>query len=127
MSVPVGEMYTALATGTIDAAHWGGPYNFHVLKIHEVAKYYLMPPLLGQITNDIFINMDEWNALPPDLQEIVTICGRMMSLESAAYAHAMNSEFEPVLEEAGVTFSTAKSSLTCSGFLPISIALTNAS
>lgn len=65
VSVTIPEMYTALATGTIDAANVSGLSGFYTYKLHEVAKYAIGPPVLDSIRNDFFVNMDKWKALPP--------------------------------------------------------------
>ena len=76
ITVPASEIFTALQTGAIDAAEWVGPYNDIALGLHKAAKYYYYPgwheagPML-QCT----VNIDAWNTLPEDLQEIVaTVC-----------------------------------------------------
>ena len=76
ITVPASEIFTALQTGAIDAAEWVGPYNDIALGLHKAARYYYYPgwhepgPML-QCT----INMDAWNSLPADLQEIVrSVC-----------------------------------------------------
>ncbi|GAI82147.1 unnamed protein product [marine sediment metagenome] len=58
VSVPGGEMYTALATGVIDAATWGSPGGFYSYDIQEVTKYYIGPPLTVISAVGIIINLD---------------------------------------------------------------------
>ncbi|MDH4039948.1 MAG: TRAP transporter substrate-binding protein [Gammaproteobacteria bacterium] len=72
-----GEIYTSLQTGVIDAAEWVGPYNDLALGMHEVAKYYYYPGWHepGSML-EFIINKDSFNALPPDLQAIVTYAAR---------------------------------------------------
>ena len=72
-----GEIYTSLQTGVIDAAEWVGPYNDLALGMHEVAKYYYYPGWheRGSML-EFIINKDSFNALPPDLQAIVTYAAR---------------------------------------------------
>jgi TRAP-type mannitol/chloroaromatic compound transport system substrate-binding protein len=76
ITVPASEIFTALQTGAIDAAEWVGPYNDIALGLHKAARYYYYPgwhetgPML-QCT----INLEAWNSLPADLQEIVrSVC-----------------------------------------------------
>ncbi len=72
VTVPASEIFTSLQTGAIDAAEWVGPYNDLTLGLHKAARYYYYPgwhetsPML-QCT----VNLDAWNTLPPDIQEIV--------------------------------------------------------
>lgn len=76
VNVPAAEIFTALQTGALDAAEWVGPYNDIALGLHKAARYYYYPgwhepgPML-QFT----VNLDAWNSLPEDLQEIIgTVC-----------------------------------------------------
>ena len=72
ITVPASEIFTSLQTGAIDAAEWVGPYNDLSLGLHKAARYYYYPgwhetsPML-QCT----VNLDAWNTLPEDIQEIV--------------------------------------------------------
>ncbi len=72
ITVPASEIFTSLQTGAIDAAEWVCPYNDLSLGLHKAARYYYYPgwhepcPML-QCT----VNLDAWNTLPEDLQEIV--------------------------------------------------------
>ncbi|MBI2317626.1 MAG: TRAP transporter substrate-binding protein DctP [Betaproteobacteria bacterium] len=110
VSVPPGEMYTALASGTIDAAHWAGPDEFYSMKIHEVAKYYLKPAWISHISNSVYVNLDKWKRLPPDLQQIVELAAKAASVESASYGHYLNQVSEARMKAAGVTFTTLPAS-----------------
>ncbi|WP_075997390.1 TRAP transporter substrate-binding protein [Salaquimonas pukyongi] len=40
ISVPGGQIYENLVSGTIDATEWVGPYNDYFMKFYEAAKYY---------------------------------------------------------------------------------------
>jgi TRAP-type C4-dicarboxylate transport system substrate-binding protein len=41
----------------------------HAVKFHEVAKYFLWPPLMPVNTANVIVNQKAWDSLPPDLQE----------------------------------------------------------
>ena len=43
VTLPGGEIFTALQTGTIDATEWVGPYNDMALGLHQAARYYYYP------------------------------------------------------------------------------------
>ena len=85
ITVPASEIFTALQTGAIDAAEWVGPYNDIALGLHKAARYYYYPgwhepgPML-QLT----INIDAWNSLPEDLQEIVRSVCQAINLDMMA-------------------------------------------
>jgi TRAP-type mannitol/chloroaromatic compound transport system substrate-binding protein len=72
VSLPGAELYTSLSTGVIDATEWNGPFNDMAFGLHEVARYYYYPgwhepgPCLEAV-----INLEAWNELPEDLQELV--------------------------------------------------------
>ncbi len=75
--IPGGELYTSLQTGVIDALEWVGPYNDLAFGFHEVAKYYYYPGWHepGSML-ELIINRDSFEALPEDLQAIVTHAAR---------------------------------------------------
>ncbi len=59
--IPGGELYTALATGVAEGAHWGDAATMYEMKFQEVLKNYMLPePILGGWWS-IGINMDLWN------------------------------------------------------------------
>jgi len=74
--VPVDEIYTALATGVVDAASFGDIYSMYPLKFHEVAKYYSQPNVLYLDWNSSFMNLGIWEELTQDLQDILYYVAR---------------------------------------------------
>jgi TRAP-type mannitol/chloroaromatic compound transport system substrate-binding protein len=80
--IPGSELYTSLQTGVIDATEWVGPYNDLALGLHEVARYYYYPGWHepGSML-ELIVNRDAFEALPPDLQAIVTQAARAMNQE----------------------------------------------
>ncbi len=75
--IPGGELYTSLQTGVIDALEWVGPYNDLAFGFHEVARYYYYPGWHepGSML-ELIVNRDSFEALPDDLQAIVTYAAR---------------------------------------------------
>jgi TRAP-type mannitol/chloroaromatic compound transport system substrate-binding protein len=72
VNLPGGELLPALQSGTIDAAEWIGPYADLAFGFHKVAKYYYYPGWQEPSgIMDCFVNMGEWNKLPPDLKAVV--------------------------------------------------------
>ena len=69
--IPGGELYTALATGVVDGAHWGDASPMFELKFHEVLKNYMKPePIVGS-WNTLYVNMDVWKKLTPRQRNII--------------------------------------------------------
>ncbi len=80
--LPGGEIFQALQTGAIDGAEWVGPYDDEKLSFNKAAKYYYFPGWWEPgPTLEIQVNLDEWNKLPQEYQEI---------LKTAAYEANMN-------------------------------------
>jgi TRAP-type C4-dicarboxylate transport system substrate-binding protein len=64
--VAAGELYTALATGVVDGAHWGDAGPMYEMKFQEVLKNYMEPePIVGS-WNNLMINLDLWKKLTPE-------------------------------------------------------------
>ena len=75
-TLPGGEIFPALESGTIDATEWVGPWNDLAFGFYQVAKYYYWPgfhePGAGLATA---FNLDVWNSLTPSQQRsIEAIC-----------------------------------------------------
>lgn len=92
-NIPGAELFTALQTGTIDAAEWVGPYNDLAFGLFRAAKYYYYPgwqePGSGL---ECMINQSAWDSLPPDLQTIVKVACQaavMDSLSDFTYNNGM--------------------------------------
>lgn len=67
-----GEIFAALETGAIDAAEWVGPYDDEKLGLNTVAEFYYYPGWWEPgPTLEVDINLDEWNSLPQEYQEII--------------------------------------------------------
>ncbi len=89
VTLPGAEIFTALQTGAIDATEWVGPYNDASFGLHKAAKYYYYPgwhePGSGLET---IVNKKAWDALPADLQAIVSTTAQAITADMAAeYAH----------------------------------------
>ena len=70
--LPGGEVFQALQTGAIDAAEWVGPYDDEKLSFHKAASFYYYPGWWEPAASlEIQINLDEWNKLPEQYQEVL--------------------------------------------------------
>lgn len=64
-NIPVGDIYSSLEKGTIDATEFVGPYDDQRLGLQEVAPYYYTPGFWeGSSMLSFYVNQDAWNNLP---------------------------------------------------------------
>ncbi len=77
VSLPGGEVFTALQTGAIDATEWVGPYNDLAFGFHKAAKYYYYPGWHEPgATLELLVNKKKLAELPQDLQAMVRVAAR---------------------------------------------------
>jgi len=85
VTLPGSEIFTSLKTGAIDATEWVGPYNDLAFGLHKAAKYYYYPGWQEPgPTLEFIVNAEAWNALPPDLKEIVRTTAQAIDLDMTA-------------------------------------------
>jgi TRAP-type mannitol/chloroaromatic compound transport system substrate-binding protein len=102
--IPGGELYTSLQTGVIDALEWVGPYNDLAFGFHEVARYYYYPGWHepGSML-ELIVNRDSLEALPEDLQAIVTYAARAANQEMLdEFTARNNAALKELVETHGV-------------------------
>ncbi len=104
VTLPGGELFTALQTGVIDATEWVGPYNDLTFGFHQAAKYYYYPgwhepgPML-----ELLINMDAWNSLPKHLQVIIETATKAVNQDTLdEYLARNNQALTELIEAHGV-------------------------
>ena len=91
VTLPGGELYTALQTGALDATEWVGPYNDLAFGFYKVAKYYYYPGWHEPGTTlEAIINKEAFDALPEDLQEIVLNACKVVNQDMLAEYTARN-------------------------------------
>ena len=98
------ELYTSLQTGVIDATEWVGPYNDLALGLFEVAEYYYYPGWHepGAML-ELIVNQDSFDALPPDLQAIVTYAARASSQDMLdEFTARNNAALQDLIDNKGV-------------------------
>ena len=100
VTLPASEIFTALQTGSIDAAEWVGPYNDMALGLQDAARYYYYPgwqepgPLL-----ECIVNQDAFVTLPGDLRSIVELACSALNDQMMAEFFARNANSLAVLEK----------------------------
>lgn len=104
VTLPGGEIFTALQTGAIDATEWVGPYNDMAFGLYKAASYYYYPGWHEPGTMlEFTINLDAWNKLPVDLQAIVK--GAAMATNQSVideYTARNNAALSQLVNEHGV-------------------------
>ncbi|EYD74447.1 TRAP transporter solute receptor, unknown substrate 6 [Rubellimicrobium mesophilum DSM 19309] len=67
-----GDIYSALETGTIDAAEWVGPYDDEKLGFVQVAPYYYYPGWWeGGPTVHFLFNLEQYDLLPENYKALL--------------------------------------------------------
>ena len=106
VSMPLTEVYTALATGVVDAGGVGTSFGGWGLRLQENTDYLLDPfASYAHSGGNYVVNKDSWDALPDDLKRIVEIatiyrCNYHINKDSV-----MRREIYKELEDAGKTIT----------------------
>ncbi|MGB3790545.1 MAG: TRAP transporter substrate-binding protein [Phormidesmis sp.] len=89
--LPGGEIFLALERGAIDAAEFVGPYDDEKLGLNEAATYYYYPGWWEPgATLDTTINLEAWNALPVEYQEVFKTAAYESNIDMLAKYDALN-------------------------------------
>lgn len=104
VTIPGGEVFTALQTGVIDAAEWVGPYNDLAFGLQDIAKYYYYPGWHEPgATLEAIVNAEALRALPADLRAILRTATRAVNQDVLDEFTARNaSALQALVEEHGV-------------------------
>ena len=91
VNLPGGEIFTSLQSGTIDATEWVGPYNDLAFGLYKAAQYYYYPGWHEPGTTlECLLNRQAFEALPADLQSIVSNACRVANADMLAEYTARN-------------------------------------
>ncbi|NEQ31457.1 MAG: TRAP transporter substrate-binding protein [Leptolyngbya sp. SIO4C5] len=89
--LPGGEIFLALDRGAIDAAEWVGPYDDEKLGLNEAAQFYYYPGWWEPgATLELQVNLDQWNQLPGEYQEVLKTATYEANLNMLAQYDALN-------------------------------------
>lgn len=69
--LPGSELYPALDTGVVDAAHWGAAQGAASMSLYEVAKYHVQPALNIAGTDAIIVSQKALDKLSAEDQETI--------------------------------------------------------
>ena len=100
VSLPGGQIYENLVSGTIDATEWVGPYNDYFMKFYEAAKYYYtggMHEPGAQLS--LTLNKSWWSGLTDWERNIITAASLEENANSYYEAMALNGEYLTKLED----------------------------
>ena len=104
VSVPGGQIYENLISGTIDATEWVGPWNDEAMKFYEAAKYYYYPGMHepGSMLA-AGINKDFWEGLSNSDKAMVEAAASMENDVMMAEFNAKNgSSLARLINDQGV-------------------------
>ncbi len=83
VTMPGGEVYTALERGAIDATEWGTLYENKSAGFHKIAKYVIIPGIHQPTAPfELVINKKAWASLSKREQEMVAEAAKMVTFES---------------------------------------------
>jgi TRAP-type mannitol/chloroaromatic compound transport system substrate-binding protein len=105
VNMPAGEILPAGERGVIDCAEWIGGIEDLQLGLHNVWKYYYTPGMHEFTTvGELLINLDTWNSLPPDLQQMVaSACTETLFRHWAKWQRQNADALKEFVEVHGVT------------------------
>lgn len=93
VSLPGGEIFQALKSGTIDGAEWVGPYNDLAMGLHKAAKFYYWPGWHEPGSAiEALINKKTFEALPKSLQLAVERACQCANLDMMSDYYLKNAE-----------------------------------
>lgn len=102
VTVPGGEIYTAIQTRILDAAAFGAPDAWAGMKLYEVCDYYINPSVVPYDVCEIIMNLDTFNEMPEDLQEVLLSAARVHNLDVAALTIPTDANGRRELAEGGM-------------------------
>ena len=111
--LPPTDIFSALQSGTIDAAEWVGPWNDLAFGLYKVVGNYYMPgfhepgPAL-----EVIANQEKLRSLPEDLQAIIKEAAEATAMETMAdFAYHNITTLGPLLDK-GVTMRALPDDIT---------------
>jgi TRAP-type mannitol/chloroaromatic compound transport system substrate-binding protein len=100
--LPGGEIFLALDRGAIDAAEWVGPYDDEKLGLNKAAQFYYYPGWWEPGSSfDLQINLNAWNELPTEYQEVLKAAAEEANINALATYDSENPQALKRLIESG--------------------------
>lgn len=103
VTLPQEETYTALERGLVDGA---GEKDIGIMKWgwHEVLKYMIDEPFFGGNNGVVVVNLDSWNRLPKQWQDLLAEVGKEIDSELWDFYAKVREEERQKVQDAGVEF-----------------------
>jgi len=100
--IPYAELYMALTTGVVESTV-SFPLDIKQVKFYEPCKFMMLPYAEAAASAGLGTNLDAWNELPGDLQEIVTAESQRFAFENLRdYASQVSPCLKFFQEEGGM-------------------------
>jgi TRAP-type mannitol/chloroaromatic compound transport system substrate-binding protein len=74
VTLPWEDIEIAVQTGELDGIAWSGITEDYTVGWANVTNYFLTNNISGAWIGHFFANMDRWNELPEDIQELARVC-----------------------------------------------------
>jgi TRAP-type mannitol/chloroaromatic compound transport system substrate-binding protein len=98
-----GEVFTALTTGIVDGADYAALNTNRSVGLYDIAKHATYPGWHSMPSDHLAINLDKWNELPPDLQQVITAALEKAAMDIAEQSLIENEQAAEELTAEGVT------------------------
>ena len=104
VSLPGGQIYENLVSGSIEATEWVGPYNDYFMKFYEAAKFYYYPGMHEPGgPQSLGMNASWWSKLTRSDQMIIEACAHQANYLAMAEYNANNGTYlRRLIDEHGV-------------------------
>ncbi len=104
VSLPGGQIYQNLVSGTIDATEWVGPYMDYFMKFYEVTKYYYLSGAHEPNANlALGMNKDWWESLTDWEQNVIHTAAYAENGNQFEEAQALNGKYlKKLVDDHGV-------------------------
>ncbi len=102
VTVPGGEVYTAISTKILDAAAFGAPDAWAGMKVYEVCDYFINPSVVPYDVTELVMNLETFNEMPEDLQEVLLSAARVHNLDISALTIQADANGRKELAEGGM-------------------------
>lgn len=103
VTLPASQIYSALERGVVDGAAWPvfGAMDY---KWYEVADY-MTRPTFGVTNLSLFMNLDTWNGLSEEQQEMVVETAKELEIEGRMHFEELWEKEDKAMQDAGLAIT----------------------